>query len=267
MPKYLFTIDKKFINELGNKIKLCNRIILFLDYDGTLVPIKKTPQLAVLPQSTLMILKHLTKNKRLKLVIVSGRSHSDLKRLIRISKITIISNHGFEISGNNIKWINPGIKKILPSLKMITKTLKKEFKNIEGTIIENKKLTITVHFRNVKPRSIFRIKKIVDAIVQEHSGELISTLGKKIIEVRPNIDWNKGHAVVKILTHFQKKKTNDVAIYIGDDKTDEDAFFYLNQNAITIRVGKSKNTLAKYHVKNTREVNMLLNEIIFQKKV
>ncbi len=260
-PKYLFGKNGKISERLCNSIGSGNRIILLLDYDGTLVPIKKTPSQAVLPKATLDLLRHLNKKSNVKLVVVTGRAHSDIKNLLPLRKILIVSNHGFQISGEEIKWLHPELIKDIPYLKDIYKSLKKELKNISGIMVEDKKLTLTIHFRSVENRSISVIRKTTDKIMQKYPSKFILTKGKKIFEVRPNINWNKGKAVQKILEMILNQKNKPNIIYIGDDKTDEDAFRILSNNAITIRVGRSKVSFAKFYVNNTHDVKVFLNKI------
>jgi len=82
--------------------------------------------------------------------------------------------------------------------------------------------------------------------------------GKKLLELIPDVSWNKGKATLYIL---QRLKEDYLPIYIGDDQTDETAFKALCRRGITIRVGKSKKTLADYYLKDHREVLRLLKQI------
>jgi trehalose-phosphatase len=82
--------------------------------------------------------------------------------------------------------------------------------------------------------------------------------GKKVLELAPNIPWDKGKAALFIL---QELKRNYLPIYVGDDATDEAAFKALNEDGVTIRVGKSKKTAAKYYLKGQWEVSRFLKHI------
>ncbi|MHB8904681.1 MAG: trehalose-phosphatase [Melioribacteraceae bacterium] len=259
-PKSLFDNNGKIPSALLDILESHKGIILFLDYDGTLVPIKQTPSLAVLPKSMNELLNRLANKRKIKTVLISGRSHSDLKSLIHIQNIMIVSNHGFRISAKKTNWVHHKLNKYLPSLKKIARSIKKELNNFAGALVEDKELTLTVHFRKVENHSVPSLKKIIFGLVHKHPDKFITTLGKKVIEVRPNIDWHKGKAVLKILTMFRNHNKKYSVIYIGDDKTDEDAFEVLH-DAITIRVGHKNNSLAKYYLNNIREVQLFLNKI------
>ncbi len=128
---------------------------------------------------------------------------------------------------------------------------------LRGTLVENKGYTISVHYRNV-PANAHR--RVVEAVLQyvRTSGEpLRTTRGKKVIEVRPNVDWDKGHAVSRVLRAVDHAHRS-LIMYIGDDRTDEDAFRILPRSAMTIIVGKKKNTSARFRLRSPTEVAQLL---------
>lgn len=260
-PKYLFKQHEQVWTQLNKTIKSHHRIILFLDYDGTLVSIKKTPSLAILPYTIREQLQRLAEQHNLSLVLITGRSHSDIKNLVRIKNITIVSNHGYQISTGKKKWIHPEVKRFLPLLKKISQSLMESLKPFPETLVEDKEITLTVHFRNEEKRLVPLVKKNISRIVQEHFSKFRTTMGKKIIEVRPNIAWDKGRAVLKVLTMLRFQRNKHTIVYIGDDKTDEDAFKMLRHKAITIRVGWSRNSQAEYYVRNPQEVQEFLDKI------
>lgn len=267
-PQYVQKHWEHISKQIIHTIKSHHRIFLFLDYDGTLVSIKKTPALAVLSLSMTKLLKRLSSIKYTSLIIVTGRSYSDIKKLVRLKNVIIASNHGFQISSGKNKWIHPDVKQFLPLLKKILQSLKEALKKFPLTLIENKNITLTIHFRNVQNQSIPAIKKIISSTVQEYYSKFRTTTGKKIIEIRPNVVWDKGRAVLKVLTMLRSKKNKDTIVYIGDDKTDEDAFKVLQGVAITIRVGRSSNTHAEYYVRNPLEVQEFLEkvELVYRKR-
>ena len=83
--------------------------------------------------------------------------------------------------------------------------------------------------------------------------------GKKVMELTPNVSWDKGSAALWILRQLKDKC---LPIYIGDDQTDETAFKALNKKGITIRIGRSKKTAAEYYLKGHWEVPRLLKDIL-----
>ena len=261
-PKYIFESKDKAGGRLIDKITSQRKIILLLDYDGTLVPIKKKPSLAVLSAGMHKLLKKLAVHSNFSVIIVTGRSSPDIKKLIGIKNIIYVSNHGFQISGKRIKWIHPGVKRNLPILKKILLLLNRDLKPFTKTFIEDKKLTLSVHFRNEKNSLIPFVKKIVATCIQPFQENIIKTTGKKVIEIRPSINWNKGKAILKILALLQHKKNKNSIVCIGDDKTDEDAFRALRNKAITVHIGSNLNTQAHYYLHNTKQVKTFLETIL-----
>ena len=236
-------------------------IFLCLDYDGTLVPIEKSPHLAILSPDMRTLISKLSKHPSIEISIVTGRSLSHIKHLIHIPKIHYIANHGFEIFSPYIRWIHPEAKSIIPILEIGNKELQKKLSSITGILLENKHVTLSIHYRNVSVRHIKAIKQAVISVVSSYSHVLKITRGKKVLEIRPNILWDKGFAVLKFLESADFP-TNILPIYLGDDSTDEDAFYKLNPGGITIRVGRFKDSSAQYFLQNTNEVKHFLERIL-----
>jgi trehalose 6-phosphate phosphatase len=146
-------------------------------------------------------------------------------------------------------------------MKKIFTALKNSFQRIPGVIVEDKLFTLSVHYRNLIRTPVNHVKKIVERAVRSFPNSCRITKGKKVIEIRPNVDWDKGHAVLKML-EILKLSSRPLVVYIGDDRTDEDVFkCLLRSSAITIRVGRNNRSSAKYYVKNTAEVKKLLKSI------
>jgi trehalose-phosphatase len=127
--------------------------------------------------------------------------------------------------------------------------------------IENKQFTLSIHYRNVAPKNVRSLKSLVTKTVRSFDPTLRVTRGKKVMEVRPQITWGKGDAVLEML-HSSKTRQRRVPIFVGDDTTDEDVFRALRLKGITIRVGKSSSTQAQYSIKDVEGVKHLLQSII-----
>lgn len=240
-------------------------IFLFLDYDGTIVPIKKQPSLAVLPPKMSSLLTQLSLLSNIMVGVITGRSLNDIRNLVGIGDILYAANHGTQIYHKKQTWIHPGAKRSQPLVKKMELAFVKALAPIEGVIIENKGLTLSVHYRNVKSGNVLRLKRILKQIIQPFQELVKLSTGKKVVEIRPNIQWNKGHAILKILKDY-RATDKSIIVFIGDDQTDEDAFKLLPSKAITIRVGKNKYSKAKYYLRNTSEVKRLLECMISLKQ-
>jgi len=227
------------------------RIFLFLDYDGTLVPIKRAPELAVLRASRRHLLERLSRT--LFIGIVSGRSLADIQKTVSIKDIAYIGNHGLEISCRNRRWIHPGAKRIRPVLKSVLRRIRRKTQDWPGLLVEDKGLTGSIHYRRLTTPLPKELGDLVEREVRLRRGELQLTEGKKVLEIRPHIDWDKGTGVLK-LSRWLGIKRPDLRIYIGDDQTDEDAFRALDGNAITIRVGTGKDSSARFQLPDVAAV-------------
>lgn len=239
-----------------DEIKEADRLLLLLDYDGTLTPIVGTPKGAVLSDSMRQLLGELTQHKKIDVCIVSGRSLEDIKNLVNIHGIIYVGNHGFEAAG--IRYEVPGLNplKLRPFIKEICHEIAERLRDINGVLIDEKGLTASVHYRQVSEEEIDAVKEKVEEVINSYS-EVKLTEGRKVLEIRPSVDWDKGRIAALIVGTFSEKypKENILPIYIGDDATDEDAFEALKEKGVTILVSvRRKPTSASYYIRNQGEV-------------
>ncbi len=261
MARYLF--NNSSWKYFCKKVEKAKRIEVFLDYDGTITPIRKTPHLAVISKRNFNLINALSTSSKVSVSIVTGRAMEDIQKLIPIKKGTFIANHGLHIIHNGKTWIHPIAKLTERRLKILSKTLMKLVRPFQRAQLENKKYTLSIHYRQVplkKTTDLINLVKIASIIFDP---SLIITDGKKIIEIRPPIKWGKGDAVLKILSD---NKTPSLAICFGDDTTDEDVFKKLKHKAITVKVGEEKSTYAKYYTRNVNEVIRILKYIYHTKQ-
>ncbi len=262
MKRYLFD----FFEEVINCIRTSSHVLLFLDYDGTLVPICKEPSLAKLSSEGKTLLRTLSKIPWLSIGIISGRPLKEVRKLVGIKEICYAGNHGFEILFRRKNWVHPELKGFESKLGRVVLGLKNSTKGIKGVLVEDKRLTVSVHYRNLAGTSPKNVLKIVSRVLEPYPGIFTISRGKKVYEVRPRIKWGKGEAVVK-LSQLLGFKTMPMKVYIGDDQTDEDAFRVLGKGDISIRVGYRKGSKARYFCKGSDEVLRFLEEITLFKNV
>jgi trehalose-phosphatase len=236
-------------------------ILLLLDFDGTLIPIVDRPEEAELSPEMEGILKFLTKKKGFKVAIISGRSLSDLKQKIKIRNIIYVGNHGLEVERKGKKFIYPQASKSIPTMKELKKILKARLGSIKGTIVEDKRVGLAVHYRRVKNSEVPELKRMVGQIFRPFMEKRKIKIGhgKKILEAKPPIMWDKGKAASMLLDSFKREKP--LSFYLGDDKTDEDAFSALDGKGITVFVGKARKSKAKFFLKNVGEVGIFLKKL------
>jgi trehalose-phosphatase len=236
--------------------------LLLLDYDGTLTPIVERPELAILAPDMKELLKRVSQYYTLG--IISGRSLADVKGLVGLKEIHYAGNHGFEISGPGVELVKPEAERARPILVKLCKELREKLENIKGAIVEDKGSTVSVHYRLVKEEEFEHLKNIFEEVVAPHidSGAVKVTHGKKVFEIRPNVEWDKGKAVLWI-SRVVDPKAELKLIYVGDDRTDEDAFLALKEKGITILVSEGPiESNAKYFVKNVDEVKTFFEKLI-----
>jgi len=235
---------------------------IFLDYDGTLTPIVQHPEDAELSEEMRSVLKHLA--QRFTVGIISGRDRQDVQDFVQLKELIYAGSHGFDIQGpNGLEMKHEQGKAALPSLDEAEQNLRSSLARIEGAQLERKLFAIAVHYRNVSDQEyIGQIKKICDSEIEKYD-ELKAGYGKKIIELKPDIDWDKGKALLWLLDALDLRSESVLPIYIGDDLTDEDAFRELVDRGIGILVGThGEKTAARYQLSDVAEVKTFLKQLI-----
>ncbi|KKQ83806.1 MAG: Alpha,alpha-trehalose-phosphate synthase (UDP-forming) [Candidatus Daviesbacteria bacterium GW2011_GWF2_38_7] len=249
-------LASNIISQLDLEYLNAKHAIIFLDYDGTLVPFASTPDKAIPDEYIINLLKELIRKQNLEVVLVSGRDKTIMEKWFGSLSIGLIAEHGAWLKNVNGKWqtltsINAGWKnQALSITKSIADTL-------SGSIIENKDFSISWHFRlsdqNLVPDKIGALKDSILPLVKSFNLELLQ--GNFVIEIR-NKGINKGKAVKTWL----KTKKYDFILSIGDDRTDEDMFAALEATNYTIKVGTGF-TKAHYYMQDTEKVRQLLKNI------
>lgn len=234
---------------------------LLLDYDGTLTEIASTPEQATLPPSTRSLLRVLSHRPRMTVAVISGRSLNELRRLVMVRDLIYIGNHGLEMwqNGRQAGLILPQCSQ--EAVARIRSQLATLVAEIPGALVEDKGLSVSLHYRLV-PQRLER--HLMGAFAREiapllHSSGLTVLHGKKVIELRPRVNWTKGHAARWVMKQIRRRSV--LPIYIGDDVTDEDAFRALTEG-ITIRVGPRAGSKARYYVRDVKEVTALLGWLV-----
>ncbi len=225
-------------------------IFLFLDFDGTVTPIVDSPDKAVLSDHMRSLITHLM--KKIPVAIVSGRSLDDLMERVNIKGMIYAGNHGAEIWGGQkiVKGQKHGSQK---GMRKIVSELRQTLSPVKGVIVDDKEITVSVHYRMVSQRKLGKLFDLFWSVADKYKDITDVTTGKKVLEIRPHGIWNKGDAVKWICKNFGKKR---MPVYIGDDTTDEDAFKAIKGKGIGICVGLNRQ--ADYFLESQDEVERLL---------
>lgn len=222
--------------------------------------------------------------------IISGRSRNKVYEFVKLKNIYYAGSHGMDIStslgsskyqdkkhqtkgvdekGNEVVLYHPA-EEFLPTIQEIIKILKDNIRVINGSTIEDNTFCVTVHYRRVKnEEDVEVLKEIVESIMKDYPDFLISG-GKEIMEIRPNVNWNKGDALMYFLDTLGYDTFDDVLpIYIGDDRTDEDAFKIVRKigGGFPIVVSSiAKETYASYSLRDPADVMTFLAHLAKWKK-
>ncbi len=246
-------------------------LAVFLDYDGTLTHIAEQPSLAALSQDMRAIISGLA--GRCTVAVVSGRDRADVENLVALDNVIYAGNHGFDIaaprhiSRNNVAVRREEGAEFAEKLALAAAELERELAGFTGVLMETKKASIAVHYRQASPEAR-RETPLVVARTLEHHPELRLTRGKMVCEIQPRLDWDKGRAVLFLLEALGLDGAHVMPVYVGDDVTDEDAFRALKGRGIGIFVGNDgeggfdeRITSADYIIRDPGEVGRLLDRL------
>ena len=194
--------------------------------------------------------------------IISGRMREDVEKLVGIPGLIYAGSHGFDIKGQQVSMIEPRAEKTIPLISQIIERLKKELSDSQGIIIEEKKFSVAVHYRLADEKSVPGIKTLVQEIIQDNKS-LHLMEGKKVFEILPFIDWNKGKAVKWIMNALGINWEDFSVVYIGDDTTDEDAFRMISTRGTSILISdEPKTSAADFMLSSPKEVKELFERVI-----
>lgn len=260
------TVQKREASELPSALTAFSELLqnkkpaVFLDYDGCLSPIVKDPDKAILSEEMRDTLKRLA--QVCPVAVVSGRDRANVEKLVQLEQLYFAGSHGFDITGpGNMQTEPGGAKDALPALDKAAVVLKERLQDVDGAFVERKRYAIAVHYRNVADNQVEKVKKVTAEVLEEQP-QLKEGLGKKIIELKPNLDWHKGKAVLWLMEELNLNKPDIIPLYIGDDITDEDAFATLQGQGIGVLVGEhDEKTAATYRLEDVNEVQQFLEKL------
>ncbi|XP_050386726.1 probable trehalose-phosphate phosphatase 4 [Argentina anserina] len=251
------------------------RIVVFLDYDGTVSPIVDDPDRAFMSNEMRAAVREVA--KYLPTAVISGRSRDKVKGFVQLSNVYYAGSHGMDImvpskplkpcDGKNhatasvldkeSDMLFQPAKRFLPAIEEIRHVLEEIARKIEGARVEDNRFCISVHYRKVREEDYDILEEKVKSVIENYP-EFHLTRGKKVLEIRPSIKWNKGHALEYLLDTLGFSNSGDVLpLYIGDDRTDEDAFQVIEargQGFPIIVSSTPKDTKAVYSLHDPSEV-------------
>jgi trehalose-phosphatase len=237
-------------------------LVIMLDVDGTLAPIVSRPEDAAVAPATRTILEKLVAMPNVYLVLVSGRAASDANAIVRVKGVWTVGNHGFEIvSPNGELETDPDLADQSAAIAQAARELEPIVARVSGAKLENKRWTLSVHYRLAARDAVPPLRAEVERVAM--GLRLRMTDGKEIVEVRPVSNIHKGTAVVLLGERLHAFDKHASVVFVGDDRTDEDAFRSLRARfprAVTIRVDESgeDKTAAEIRVRDPAAVHDFL---------
>ncbi|KAD4586367.1 hypothetical protein R6Q59_035299 [Mikania micrantha] len=265
----------KVFDEITNASK-GKQIVMFLDYDGTLSPIVDDPDRAYMSDAMRATVRSLA--GCFPTAIVSGRCRDKVYNFVKLAELYYAGSHGMDIrgpsKGSKYKKSPPSVlcqpaSEYLPMIDEVYGLLLEKTKSTPGAKVENNKFCLSVHFRCVDEKKWSDLAAQVRSVLKDYP-KLRLTQGRKVLEIRPTIKWDKGKALEFLLESLGYANCTDVfPIYIGDDRTDEDAFKVLRERGqgFGILVSKiPKDTSASYSLQEPSEVMEFLQRLVDWKR-
>ena len=257
------TLEAKIINDrikskLITDYHKSNSRIIFLDYDGTLVPFAESPRKSIPDDKLLELLEQLAEQPENEIVLITGRDRKTLDKWFRNLNISLVGEHGVWLkTKNSNSW------EIIEPLQSdwkreIRPTLELYVDRVPDSFIEEKEFSIAWHYRNVKTEGgELQAKELIALLTSISANIEIGVLHEnKVIELK-NVGINKGRAALRFLS----KQNPQFILAIGDDSTDESLFRLLPQNAYSIKVG-IESSYARFNLTSQSEVVPLLKELL-----
>ncbi|MFW6094154.1 MAG: trehalose-phosphatase [Pseudomonadota bacterium] len=229
---------------------------LFLDFDGTLAPIVDDPGAARMPEATRAALAALA--RRGPVAIISGRDRGDVYERVDMPGLLYAGSHGFDIEGRGVRMTLPEAEDAVDDVARAEDALRRELHGIDGVILERKRFSLAIHYRQVRdPDAVARVRRVVEDVGAR--TRLRGRTGKMVLELEPAVAWDKGRALRWIMDVMEIDLARHFPAYIGDDVTDEDAFAALGGDGAGVRVGDPvSESLADYSLADPAEVRALL---------
>ncbi|MBI4350094.1 MAG: trehalose-phosphatase [Elusimicrobia bacterium] len=233
------------------------KLLVTLDFDGTLSALANSPGLARLEPELKPALKALASAPGVSVFILSGRALKSVRALVGLRSLYYGGNHGIEIEGPGFAWRDAGALKARRLVAAITADIRKRFPPASGIFVEDKIFSASVHYRNLTAaywRGFFRLMK---GLLSARSQALCWRSGHKVFELLPRGAAHKGAAVKRVAARLGRP----LRVAVGDDLTDEDMFRALEGNGISIRVGRKAGSKAGYFLAGQAEVLRLLRSL------
>jgi trehalose-phosphatase len=238
--------------KVSERIRAAVEIWVFLDFDGTLVPYYDRPEDVKLSGDCRRILERLSRHRRVRVAIVSGRRNAALRKYVRVPRLKLLGLFGWEKTGRAA--LPRKTKGALVGLRAVLAPLAASFPGIH---LEDKGVSYAVHFREASPDAQRRVRAWIRGLLRRIRPDFRLIQSDYACDIVPRQVQGKGAAMRDFI---RRARAPFLPIYIGDDLTDEPAFMALRKG-ITVRVGPVSRTKARFRLKNPQEVCAFLERL------
>jgi trehalose-phosphatase len=240
--------------ELSASAARGEKLLVALDFDGTLACLRRRKGAARLSARRRSLLRALARASGVRVLIASGRSLSDLRARCRGLGAALFGDHGLRLEGLGARWSHPDLPRRAAQARRLGTAAAAAARGFPGVEVEIKEASVAVHYRRAAavrrdPRGLKRLLERVLLPGWRVAG------GKCVWEFRPRASWGKGEAVLLAL---KRLGSGWRAVFVGDDQTDEEGFETLGRRVWTAKVGRGR-TAARWRLKGLADVDSLLS--------
>ncbi len=220
-------------------------VLLLTDFDGTLAELAPSPDLAVVQPAVQEVLETVARQQGFTLGVVSGRRLEDVSERVHHVAEFVAGLHGLEIDGHGFTFHHGILESVAPIIARLDREARRQLAWCPGCLLENKEFALTCHVRQAPPDfgelALEEFEALAEPFLETRKLRLL--IGAQAMELLPSVDWDKGRAVEWIRTKVSREVGEIVpVIYLGDDRTDEDAFTVLTEADFAIGVGHRPHT-------------------------
>ena len=240
-------------NQVANRIAVRRGVVVFLDFDGTLVDIAPRPELVRFRRAARVALQRLVRNRNARVVIISGRRRAELLQHVGIRGVQYFGRYGWERSANSVMPSS-----VRSALNRARKKLDFQLRAYPSVWVENKVSSLSIHLLDAPAAIQDIVRQHLRAALEAFKRELKMVENIRDLEILPRSFPSKGDTVRRLLSQSAFRRS--FPFYFGDDFSDESGFAAVRAGA-SILVGEARETRARYSLQNPSEVATALARI------
>ncbi|MFI5350378.1 MAG: trehalose-phosphatase [Elusimicrobiota bacterium] len=246
---------RQWTEKLLESIAARPRLLVVLDFDGTLVPMRARPHLARLGAAERATLRCLNRG-RSRVAMISGRSVADLRRCVGVPELIYGGTFGLELAGSGWRYVHPKALSARETLAALAEGLRDLFTDVPGVLVEDKGVGLAVHYRNVPANRRREFARRLGHARAAAGRSLRWRLGRLAWEVTPRTDWDKGDAAKLIWRRLGRP----YLLVVGDGRFDEPMLRAAHDRGTGVRVGRGS-TEARHRLRDSDAVRRFLRRL------